>query len=180
MNVHIINPNNHITSFIEKDIAWFLCYSCLGCFVIQSLICVMWGEALTLTPCKTSSLAVTSSTSLKGHKCFLFSIHTSYVLSVRILTKRANFFSRGKKKRSDRVAWKALGLGNNGTACCDFVILDTHRTPDIPLTIRRHSFCLTNHGSVCKLTLAALERKPRDNLTNMVTSSAKEKGKKAD
>lgn len=85
-----------------------------------------------------------------------------------------------KKKGLTELPEKHWGLGNNGTPCCDFVILDTHRIPDIPLTIRRHSFCLTNHGSVSKSTLAALERKPWDNLTNMVTSPAKEKGKKAD
>lgn len=85
-----------------------------------------------------------------------------------------------RKKGLTELHEKHRGLGNNGTPCCDFVILDTHRTPDIPLTIRRHSFCSTNHGIVCKSTLAALERKPWDNLTNMVTSPAKEKGKKAD
>lgn len=186
VNVQIIHPNNHISPFSsqKKGHCIILNYLCLCCFVNQIevwVLCVMWGEALPLLPCKTSLLAVISSASHKGHECFLFFIHAPYVLSVSILTKWANFCSRGKRKKElTEMPENHWGLRNNGTPCCDSVILDTHRTPDVPLTIRRHSFCLTNHSSVCKSTLAALEREPWDNLTNMVTSSAKEKGKKAD
>lgn len=82
----------------------------------------MWGEALTLIPCTTPSLAVTSSTSLKGHKCFLFSIHAPYVQSVRILTKWANSSSRGKgkKKGLTELPEKHWGLGKQWHALLCF------------------------------------------------------------
>lgn len=173
MNVQIINPNNHTP---PPPTQWLLCHS------DRSLSYVWCGEKpLHLYHVQPHLwLSLLQHSFFKGHKCFLFSIHAHYVLSVRILTKWGNSSSRGKKKGLTELPEKHWGFGNNGMPCCDFVILDTHRTPDIPLTIRRHSFCLTNHGSVCKSTPAALERKPWDNLTNMVTSPAKEKGKKAD
>lgn len=77
----------------------------------------MWRETLPILPCKTSSLAVTSSTSPKRTQMLLI-FHSFIVMSSLwgFWQKWVNSSSRGKKKKGlTELPEKHWGLENNGT-----------------------------------------------------------------